>query len=233
MFINNNLNRGISTPIAILVIMVVAVIGGWLVLWQCSEMERETANITETQFSKINTTTSTKDIVPTADTKIDTSDWKIYRNEEYGFELKYPSDAKFLPSYEHKSEYKYWWGFAYNYGGKLNWSEDFEVMVDGNHKNHSLMEWIFKNEVCVLKLEETLTKNAEEIIVGGEKGIKLVRPGGTCPPGASSILIKAYILHSSKVYTIAVLWSGGGEEIVEQERSKFFDQMLSSFRFIE
>lgn len=47
MFINNNSNKGISAPIAILVIMVAAVIGGGLVLWQYSEMEKETTDVSE------------------------------------------------------------------------------------------------------------------------------------------------------------------------------------------
>lgn len=48
MSIHHNLNKGISTPIAILVIMAAAVIGCGLALWQYSEIEKETADVSGT-----------------------------------------------------------------------------------------------------------------------------------------------------------------------------------------
>lgn len=73
------LNQGISTPIAIVIIIVLAVIlvGGVLAYqyWWAPEEPGPAATISPTP-------------TPTPD---ETADWKIYRNEEYGFEIKYPA----------------------------------------------------------------------------------------------------------------------------------------------
>ncbi|MFH1657236.1 MAG: hypothetical protein ABH919_02105 [bacterium] len=68
------LNKGISTPIAIAVILLLAIIVGGIMLWQYSEIEK--AGLIELESSEEN----------------ETANWKTYRNEEYGFE--YPKDFK-------------------------------------------------------------------------------------------------------------------------------------------
>ena len=73
------LNRGISTPIAIAIILLLAVSVGGITLWQYSEMQSE----------KI------KPVALKSFEKDETADWKIYLNEEYGFEVEYPQSWKY------------------------------------------------------------------------------------------------------------------------------------------
>jgi hypothetical protein len=74
----------IPTSIAILIILVLAFLAGWFVIWQGREIIEEPL--------------PTLPPVPLATTKeeqeekIDISNWKTYRNEEFGFELRYPED---------------------------------------------------------------------------------------------------------------------------------------------
>ena len=64
------LDKRISTPIGIVIIVLVAIIAGAGILaWQYFGTLKEEVAIQD-----------------------ETADWKTYRNEEYGFEIKYPSD---------------------------------------------------------------------------------------------------------------------------------------------
>ena len=71
------LNQGVSTPLAIVIVIVLAVllVGGVLAYqywWAAKEGETIPSE--------------------TEGTKDETADWKTYRNEEYGFEIKYPQN---------------------------------------------------------------------------------------------------------------------------------------------
>jgi len=69
-----SLNRGISTAIAFIIIVLCAVFVGGITAWRYIEMpENEEA----------------PEVKPSKD---ETADWKTYRNEKYGFKIKYPPD---------------------------------------------------------------------------------------------------------------------------------------------
>ncbi len=72
-----SLNRGISAPIAIIIIVVCALLAGGVVVYQYYGMPKE-----EEETSKEVLTD-------------ETADWKTYRNEQYGYELKYPKNWYF------------------------------------------------------------------------------------------------------------------------------------------
>lgn len=69
------MNKKISFPIAIIIIVVCAVVVGGIAIWQYLAMPREEEKISEG-----------------AVLENETADWKVYRNEEYGFEFKYPKE---------------------------------------------------------------------------------------------------------------------------------------------
>lgn len=63
--------RGISTLVGIIIILIVILGVGGILVWQLPKLPKE-------------------EVVPQED---ETADWKTYRNEEYGFEIKYPEDV--------------------------------------------------------------------------------------------------------------------------------------------
>jgi len=71
--------KNLKLPLVIIVILVV----GYLVL---------TAKQADNQNG---ITVQPPPSLPTDGTLIDTSDWKTYRNEQYGFEVRYPAEWKF------------------------------------------------------------------------------------------------------------------------------------------
>jgi hypothetical protein len=72
----NYLKKGISTPLGIGIILILSILVLGITYWQYSALQKET------ELPKIE--------LPKKEDE--TADWKTYRNEGYGFEVKYPKD---------------------------------------------------------------------------------------------------------------------------------------------
>lgn len=90
--IKSHLNKGISTPLAIGVILVLVILVGSLTLWQYSKIRKEETQLPESR--KEETQLPERKIPEQEEVKDETADWEIYRNKEYGYEFKYPSNTK-------------------------------------------------------------------------------------------------------------------------------------------
>ena len=144
-----------------------------------------------------------------SDTALDsTANWKTYTNNEYGFEIKYPSDFMIL-----------------NYSSANDWHliiqkpqvDIYEIEVSKN-ANMSSFEYSEREEPI----------KVEEITLGGIKGKKIQR-GPLYPADAgprTSIII--YIVKGENTY---IFYENYGEK--PDEGTIRFNQMLSTFRFID
>ncbi len=85
--------------IIILTLSVIALIlvGGVLV-WQVGKVKQALPEIGETKKPEVSAPATPEGEKPevTEPETIDTSDWKVYRNEEYGFEFKYPNELGYV-----------------------------------------------------------------------------------------------------------------------------------------
>jgi hypothetical protein len=140
--------------------------------------------------------------------KIETANWKTYRNEEYGFEIKYPVDWYVETEINPASKTKLSVSFE-NYpseGGVEK--EDYQLIIFAIEEE-SIIQWLKKAKETVAKIEE--------FTVNSEKGYKATIP----KVGISAVIVKNKYLYS----LIISFPSAQGEKI--------FDQMLSTLRFLE
>jgi len=95
------LNRKISTPIAISVILILAVVVGIIDYWQYIKIRDFEFEMTESK-------------IPEKEKKEDEIvNWQVYRNEEYGFEFKYPDDWVYFEEEEKHEELLNKFGWVY------------------------------------------------------------------------------------------------------------------------
>ena len=99
-----------------LIIVLIAGIGFWK--WQEIKKVEETKRIEDLEMREEDETKKQEDLNIIKDETIDLGDWKMYKNYEYGFEVKYPKDweveifdntgyDKFKSYYFKKSKYIY------------------------------------------------------------------------------------------------------------------------------
>jgi len=211
--VKNFLNRGISSIWAIIIIIVIGVVAAGSILtyqryWQPSQLEEQ---------------------------QDETADWETYRNEEYGFEFKYPSeinDSNVKISYSGPGESI---DKSVSFAAMFLYAADkdvaYIVSVSDNSFNLSLEEWIKKHEACGFRKGNDLDinkVNLKNISLNGEGAVRINDLGG-CVTGGGFAGDVVYVSKNSKVYSIGYYGEGGWGEASRE----ILDKIISSFKFIK
>lgn len=72
-------NKGISTPLGIVIILIVAILAGGVLIYKYYSTPKGEVKLPELK-------------IPEKVTEDETADWRIYTNSELGYSIKYPKD---------------------------------------------------------------------------------------------------------------------------------------------
>jgi len=151
--------------------------------------------------------------LPEEVTQDETADWKTYRNEEYGFEVKYPKNEKI--SYEGKTEFIL-------QPLKVDFNS-FKIIVWENSQKLTIKDYFWEGSACVQN-----KSICEYFHQGYSLGtIKI----GEAEGFTTNIGVRSQVLVTTidKRYIIEFL----NQWPTNEEKTNIFNQMLSTFRFLE
>ncbi len=152
------------------------------------------------------------------------NNWKTYQNDEYGFKLEYPDDVELHFGYikDNASIGKFFspgkiYGVKVWMVGELLPNQtliDFERDKRDEKKHEGVWPKGFRQEYV-----------EKEILIDGQKKIMWIDiyTGGSTYPGNTAVVP---FEHNNKVFEVSTLLSRD-----ETQTPKFFDQILSTFKF--
>ena len=201
----------------LIVIILAVVVGGGILGYQYWWLPKEETKILETKSLRA----KAAEVPPEGTAEDETLNWKTYRNEEYGFEIKHPED----------------WTIEEFSKGKISFLlpplEEFpniqdiviHVKILENPEELSTHQWLTNkiNDGIIIPLGEISDFTTDNI-----KGIKLIEVEDM----TMNMRLKhesAYICRNDLVYYLAVT-TGGPRN---QPPYLYFDKILSTFRFLE
>jgi len=148
--------------------------------------------------------------------KPETADWKTYKNEEHGFEIKYPKDWSF-----HEFSKKFVSFSPPEEEPQVEYPGEITITIYSNladlPNNNGRLEF---NDWIEQQIKDGIFRNKKEITIGTEnyKGIEVQDLGIV---NFRSVLFS----HNSTAYTISI------DE--DSSEMPIFNQMLSTFKFLE
>ena len=147
--------------------------------------------------------------------EIDSSDWKTYINEEFGFEIEHPKDWRISTRDYRPRGYKIFISGSSNIGDPLY--APLSITVRDNKERLSVEKWFQKNYP-----KDDISK-LQNVKFNGIDGIRF----SNWP--SANIIGSFYFSNKDKIYEIRSLDS---QENVENQRM-MTEKMLSTFKFIE
>ena len=204
-----------------IMIIIVILLAGGIWVWHYLGAPKEEVKVPE-------------EIVP----KNETANWKTYRNEEYGFEVKYPQDWLVREDAFIKEIY-------FGEKGEVTGAEGEKIPVEkigfsvgfysdasklwGNEENFPLEDWISET---FLPLQEGEIRENITFGVNNYPGILLKKYKGV---GVIRLITTVYVERNSSIFELK------GEVPTpttvgfptQYDYDKVFNQMLSKFRFLE
>ncbi len=163
----------------------------------------------------------------------ETADWKTYRNEEYGFEVKYPEDYYYEQgAYMSNEKYrKYWVRFA-NFKWKDQLVHNPSFIIDTIKTDLSLKEYLdetgdkgsIMDETCQKDKTYCLLKNEKDFYINSIK-TPVLRFSSAAVSGSDD-----HVLVKGEEYIIDLRRHSSG---IGEFSNDTFSQILSTFKLIE
>jgi len=141
------MNKKISAPIAIGIILVLSIALSGFSFWQLKEMRKER----KAPHSELKLPEKKDKTAGLPAKALATEGWQMYRNEEYSYEIKYPKDW-ILENKEIKNSIS---------------GSYFSINQLENPKNLNLDEWF--NENTIVNGRITLLGSSEDVFINGIK----------------------------------------------------------------
>lgn len=205
-----NYKKGFVIPIIIAIVAILAIGGGFFVI-QKKEVKAPVIDHSykSSTYSQEEQTQARERALQTI-IMDETKDWKTYKNEEYGFEIKYPQDWKI------QSREK-----TFSFYNPVEWSEKYnQAIYPVNISFYSNPDRITGQEWYEKKVSDGIfTKIIENIMVGGVAALKISESGGMDNNFA------VYVGNNTSIFSIST-----------RQDSKYidiFEKIIYTFKFTD
>jgi len=211
--LKQTLNKEISTPIAISIILILVILVGGFTWWQYGEIEKLRNELPDIELPE-----KKEEEIKISEKLVEdeTADWKIYRNEEYGFEMKYPSEDWAIRS--ESDIYVIIGGFPIE-AFPPHATEITIKIIEKNLDNY-ISDYNRENQsTCLLgpSPKTVSIEKIEDFILGGLNATKLQR--------CTALGLDIYFIFARK--------DNKSYLIDYNSKNSIHDQMLSTFKFLD